>query len=62
MTHPIVGDLLNDKKAPPSRPTARKPYRRPRLVRLGTLTELTANINSASGDIDNVHSAHKTHA
>jgi hypothetical protein len=29
-------------------------------VRLGTLTEITANVNDQATNVDNVHSQHKT--
>ena len=40
---------------------AKRPYRTPRLVRLGTLTQVTANVSSTNPtQIDNPHSGHKT--
>jgi hypothetical protein len=42
-------------EGPDSRPTPttrRKAYRRPRLVRLGTLTELTAQVGTTSQKSD----------
>jgi len=39
-------------REPPPRQVVRKPYRAPRLARLGTLTELTENIGSSAMNND----------
>jgi hypothetical protein len=43
-----------------SKSTPRRSYRTPRLVRLGTLTDITKNLNDNTTTVDNVHSQHKT--
>jgi len=41
-----MGDKVDRDATAPSGPSRRKPYRTPKLARLGTLTELTAAVGS----------------